>query len=238
VLNYITGFPLYTTVMLRRIWTKRNPAVLLIIGGIVLLLFAVGLNIKQTAANNRANAAAAKAVALANAGKPSPAPATIKPTPAAVASYTVPATHPRYLKIPTLGVNARVMPVGLTKTNAIGTPSNVYDTAWYTGSNLPGQPGATLIDGHVSSWTTNGVFYGLKTLKAGDAIQLQLGNDTTLNYTVVKTQTYASGNVDVNSLLTPITKNKPGLNLITCAGDVIKNTNEFNQRIIVYASLN
>jgi hypothetical protein len=78
------GFPLYTTVMLRRIWTKRNPAVLLIIGGIVLLLFAVGLNIKQTAANNRANAAAAKAVALANAGKPSPAPATIKPTPAAV----------------------------------------------------------------------------------------------------------------------------------------------------------
>jgi hypothetical protein len=38
----------------------------------------------------------------------------------------------------------------------------------------------------------------------------------------------------MQSAVTPIYADKPGLNLITCTGDVIKGTNEFSQRVIVY----
>ena len=162
-------------------------------------------------------------------------PSVTKPSAAAIAAYTVTPDDPRYLKIPKLGVDARVQQVGVTSTGALGTPDNVYDAAWYTASAKPGQPGATLIDGHVSSWTTHGVFYGLKTLAAGDAIQIERGDGTVINYRVVKTQTYNANNVNMQAAVTPITPGTSGLNLITCTGDVIRGTSLFNQRIIVFA---
>ena len=163
------------------------------------------------------------------------APSTTKPAGSSLSQYVVAPDLPRYLKIPKLGVYARVLQVGVTKTGALGTPNNVYDTAWYTGSAKPGQPGAALIDGHVSSWTSHGVFYGIKTLVAGDAIQIVRGDGAILNYQVVKTQVYGADNVDMQAAMTPITAGKAGLNLITCTGQVQKGTSEFNQRVIVFA---
>ena len=162
------------------------------------------------------------------------APATDKPTAAAVASYTVPANQPRYLVISKLGVKARVKSLGIDKTGALQTPSNVFDAGWYNGSSLPGQKGAMLIDGHVSSWTTNGVFYGLKTLRPGDSMQVVRGDGVTLNYKVVKSQVYDADNVDMQAALSPVAADKPGLNLITCTGKVKPGTSEFNQRLIVF----
>jgi LPXTG-site transpeptidase (sortase) family protein len=141
---------------------------------------------------------------------------------------------PRYIKIPKLGVNARILQAGVTSSGALGTPSNVYDAAWYTGSAKPGQPGATLIDGHVSSWTTHGVFYNLKKLVAGDTIQVQRGDGQILTYQVVKSQTYQDDKVDMQAAMTPVVAGQPGLNLITCTGQVKPGTSEFNQRIVVF----
>jgi sortase (surface protein transpeptidase) len=123
----------------------------------------------------------------------------------------------------------------VSKTGALETPANVYDTAWFNQSALPGQPGAMLIDGHVSSWTTHGVFYGLKTLVAGDTIEVQRGDGTDFMYKVVRTQVYSAFSVDMKAALAPIVAGRSGLNLITCTGEVIPGTNEFNQRVMVFA---
>jgi hypothetical protein len=163
------------------------------------------------------------------------APSTIKPSLSAVATYTVAPSLPRYLIIPKLGVDARILSVGVSKSGAIETPENVYDTAWYKQSAQPGQPGAMLIDGHVSSWTTRGVFYGLKTLVAGDKIEIQRGDGTVFMYKVVRTQVYNTANVDMTAALAPVVAGHPGLNLITCTGDVISGTNEFNERVLIFA---
>jgi sortase (surface protein transpeptidase) len=175
-------------------------------------------------ANNPANAAVGTVV-----------PSTTKPSPTTVSNYIVAPNYPKYLKIPALGVDARVLQVGITSTGALGTPPNIYDSAWYSGSAQPGQPGAMLIDGHVSSWTAHGVFYGLKTLQAGDSIQIVRGDGTVFNYRVVKTQIYSANNVDMQAAMTPIAPGTPGLNLISCTGDVIPGTSLFNERIIVFA---
>jgi sortase A len=161
-------------------------------------------------------------------------PSTTKPSTNAFSRYMVAPDLPRYITIPKLGVNARVLQTGVTSSGALGTPSNVFDTAWYTGSAKPGQPGATLIDGHVSSWTTHGVFYGLKSLVAGDQIQIQRGDGQILTYQVVKSQTYTDNEVDMQAAMTPVVAGKSGLNLITCTGQVKPGTSEFNQRVIVF----
>lgn len=214
---------------------RSHRLTFLLLVGLALLIGSIYLGVANWLSSRQAAATARHNIALANAGKPSPAPATVKPSPAAIAAYSVPATHPRYLKIPKLGVNARVYAVGLTKAGAIGTPDNVFDAAWFNQTSLPGKPGAMLIDGHVSSWTTRGIFYDLKSLSVGDTMHIETGNGTVYQYKVMKTQTYEASSINVQTLLTPIDSQHPGLNLITCAGDVIKGTNDFNKRIVVFA---
>lgn len=164
-----------------------------------------------------------------------PVPSTKKPSSYSIMDYKVGPQFPRFLIIPKLHVFTRILNVGVTKSGAIGTPTNVFDTAWYNRSALPGQPGAMLIDGHVSSWTSKGVFYGLKTLVAGDIIQVQRGDGKVFTYKVVRNQIYQSDGVNMSTVLSPVTSSANGLNLITCTGDVIPGTSEFNQRIVVFA---
>lgn len=208
---------------------------------IIFILFGGYVSIMGLRANKVAVFQAAKLTQLANkAAKskvPTNIPATIKPTTAAVANFVVAPNLPRYIIIPKIGVDAEVRSVGLTSSGALGVPDNVYYTDWYDESSLPGQQGAMLIDGHVSSWTAHGVFYGIKTLVAGDIIKIVRGDGTVFTYTVVKHQIYPSGNVNMTSAMTPIVAGQPGLNLITCTGDVIPGTSLFNERIIVYATL-
>src|SRR4051812_9478797 len=58
---------------------------------------------------------------------------------------------PARLLIPSIGVNAAVESVGLSKTGSgdIGIPSNFVDVAWYNRSPRPGDSGISIIDGHL-----------------------------------------------------------------------------------------
>lgn len=223
-----------------RKWLKARKAATLLSN--VLLIIAAGLLLSglsitcyDLATNVIMNHHAAKLVYEANHNLNHIVPSTLKPSPNAFASYVVAPNLPRYIRIPKLSVQAIIRPLGLTATGQLATPDNVYDTGWYTKSSTPGQPGAMVIDGHVSSWTTNGVFYGLKTLRTGDTIQVERGDGSIVSYSVVKEQVYDYQQVDMSALLSPVEAGKPGLNLITCTGDVIKGTNEFNERIVIFA---
>ncbi len=226
----------------RRWWRYSKPQQMII--GMACLVFALGLGVSLQALLTNHNASAQVAALSkqvdnqsggSNGGSSSSLPSTTKPSSQAISNYAVAPDLPRYLDIPKLNVHARVMQVGVTTSGALGTPNNVFDTAWYTGSAKPGQPGATLIDGHVSSWTTHGVFYNIKHLVKGDNIRIVRGDGTIINYQVVKTQVYNADNVDMQAAITPVTPGKSGLNLITCTGQVKKGTSEFNERVIVFA---
>lgn len=212
-------------------YTLVGMAVIIFVAGIFVSLSTLKTN--QT--NTKKIAAIAHAATKPGAAPAVAPPATDPPSPTVVSSYTVGPNMPRYLDIPKLSVHARVKSLGILSSGALSTPSNVFDVGWYNGSSLPGQPGAVLMDGHVSSWTTHGVFYGIKNLSAGDAIQITRGDGTVFSYHVVRTQTYDSDSVDMAAAMNPVTLGKPGLNLITCTGKVKPGTSEFNERVIVFA---
>lgn len=165
------------------------------------------------------------------------APSAKKPTKTAVETYNVAADLPKFISIPAINVaKARVVQLGVTKSNQIATPSNIYDAGWYNGSAKPGAPGAMFIFGHVSSWQANGVFFDLKKLKKGDIVTITRGDNKTFTYTVASSKIYPADKVDMKTVLAPTDSSKPGLNLMTCTGQVIKGTSEFNERLVVFAS--
>lgn len=162
------------------------------------------------------------------------APSTEQPSTSEHDQHQVPPDHPRYISIPKLKISARVKAVGLTADNKIQSPSNVHDVGWYDQSAKPNEPGAMVLDGHVSSWTTKGVFADLKKLVPGDIVRIEKGDGTTLTYEVVKIQVYSAENVDMNAAISPVMKGAKGLNLITCEGRVKKGTNEFDHRLVAF----
>jgi LPXTG-site transpeptidase (sortase) family protein len=100
---------------------------------------------------------------------------------------------------------------------------------------LAGLTGALF--GHVSSWKANGVFYNLKKLQTGKRIIITRGDSQVFTYQVISSKTYPYNNVDMKAVLSPVDPSRPGLNLMTCTGNIIKGTNEFNERVVVFTSL-
>ena len=166
------------------------------------------------------------------------APSSAKPSAVQVANYTVAPGLPKYIDIPSIGVNtAKVVRLGVMSNGQIANPNNIYDTGWYINSAKPGQPGAMFIFGHISSWTANGVFYNLKSLKPGADVYIIRGDNKRFVYQVVKSVVYPYNKVDMNTVLSPVVPNIPGLNLMSCTGQIIKGTSEFNERLVVYTKL-
>ena len=165
---------------------------------------------------------------------PEDAPAIEQPTPMEVQGYTVPSKQPRYLYLDEGKAAIRIMPLGVTSRNRLQSPANVHDVGWYKKSSLPGEPGAMIIDGHVSSWTTKGVFYDLEAYKIGDRFQLERGDGKRFTYEVQQIKIYEASSVDMGLVQKPINSSAPGLNLITCTGKVIEGTSEFSHRLVVF----
>lgn len=166
------------------------------------------------------------------------APSSVRPSAQSIADYTVAPYLPKYLTIPSLGIdNTRVIPLGLLNNNQIATPDNIYDVGWFKQSATPGQQGAMFIYGHISSWTAEGIFYNLHKLQPGAQVTIVRGDNTHFIYQVVSSKIYPYNKVDMKTVLAPVDPGIPGLNLMTCAGKVIAGTSEFNERLVMFTKL-
>jgi LPXTG-site transpeptidase (sortase) family protein len=161
-------------------------------------------------------------------------------TPEQKKEYTVPATHPRYLSIPDLGiVNSRIVSIGFYK-GALDSPANINDVAWYRDSSTPGSGGAVLIDGHNGGTTKDGIFAKLGTLAVGSNITVERGDGQKFTYKVVENNSVDIADVNgggMAKMLQSAEQGKEGLNLITCDGVYDKSVKQFNRRIMLRAVL-
>lgn len=164
-------------------------------------------------------------------------PRTEAPPTTVLNTYTVPGDHPRRLIIDRLGVVANILPMGVTKDNAIDAPKTAWDTGWYKDGTKPGSGlGAALIDGHVNdAFNTPGVFAGLSELAIGDTVVILRGDDTRLVYSVASVDQEPLERIDMESLLRSADLTKEGVTLITCGGIYNKKLGTYGDRIIVKA---
>lgn len=151
-------------------------------------------------------------------------------------SYNVPAWQPRKIIISSIGVNACIERVGVDQNHAVAVPTSIYLAGWYANSALPGQPGVSLVDGHVLGRYNDAIFKNLKELSAGDVITIQMGDLSTISYTVKTNDTYSLAQVP-NEMLSQLPGVQSQLTLITCGGNFNPQTITYDHRVIVRASL-
>lgn len=142
--------------------------------------------------------------------------------------------QPARIKIPSLGTDTFVIPLGNDKSGAMDTPKSTWLVGWYDKSSSPSdESGVTVMNGHVFGPSQKGIFYNLKQIKTNDTIEITNGDGTVYTYKVVKTAVYKAG--DIGGDLYSAISDKPGLNLVTCTGKVNKAGDGYEDRFVVFA---
>jgi sortase (surface protein transpeptidase) len=217
---------------LRSLFAPALASLVLLVG---LGIFGMTYKVNKQAIIQVAHASAASEQGEGAAGGPTAPPSEQAVTSAAVGSYKVAPDMPQTVRIDKIGVNARIKRLTVLKDGSLATPGNVADAGWYEGSSRPGDGGAVLLAGHVSGPTLPGVFGKIKNLNVGDTITITRGDNQQYSYKVVKKAQIPADKLDMSDLLVPVTPGRSGLNMITCGGKYLIDTETYQDRVVIYA---
>jgi hypothetical protein len=147
------------------------------------------------------------------------------------------AADPVRLDIASLGIHAPVVPRGLTDGTVDPPPySTPGTTGWYRGGPAPGAAGAALIVGHVDTDTGPAVFFPLRTVKPGAAIDVTRADGTVAEFTARTVDTVPKAHFDPARAYGSPT-GPPQLRLITCGGAFDPATRAYTANLVVTAPL-
>lgn len=139
---------------------------------------------------------------------------------------------PERLRIGAIGVDAPILPVGVTA-GTTEIPADVHDVGWYRFGGRPGGSGSTLLVAHVSSGTQGpGVFFRLRDLVPGDDVLVEMRNGSSSVFRVIARWSYAKEALPDRLF----GQNGPAmLALVTCGGPYSEATGRYEDNIVVYA---
>jgi hypothetical protein len=162
-----------------------------------------------------------------------PAWLTAPPKTAATIARSVPVQ----IKIPSINVDASIIPVGTDSSGALETPPlsgpQADDAAWWDGGDTPGQDGPSVIVGHIDSAAEGPlVFWNLHDLVAGEAVEVVLADGADVWFDVIGSQQVSKTDFPTQSVYGPTPG--PTLRLITCTGDFDPQTGHYDDNLIVY----
>jgi len=163
-------------------------------------------------------------------------PDETKPT-EACANYKAAPQNPERISIPSLQVEGCIESVGIDQHGAVAVPTNIHVAGWFVDSARPGEPGLSIIDGHINgNFTNDGIFQHLDTLKQGEVFTVKKGDGTELRYETVSVRSVPLDEA-AKVLFTHDATIKSQLNRITCGGKWNEKIQQFDHRIIATAKL-
>lgn len=142
---------------------------------------------------------------------------------------------PQSISIPAIGVRATVIPLGLNGDGTLEVPSTSSETGWFRGGPEPGEPGASILVGHVSSAAGPAVFYHLRALRRGDEVKIDLEDGSTVRFTV--RSSFSTPKVRFPTDTVYRHGGAPTLTLITCDGAFDASTGHYVDNYVVNADL-
>jgi sortase (surface protein transpeptidase) len=143
------------------------------------------------------------------------------------------AARPLSLSIPLIGVDTRLITLGLTRDGSLQVPATTSVAGWFTGSPPPGATGSAIIAGHINSYRDPGVFLRLDELHPGNRIYVGRSDQTTVMFRVTAVHRYLKNHFPTQTVYgaTPDAE----LRLITCGGAFDSATGHYLSNIIVFA---
>jgi LPXTG-site transpeptidase (sortase) family protein len=140
------------------------------------------------------------------------------------------------VRIPSIGVDTKLIALDLKPgTDQLKAPLDFGVAGWYSDGTVPGDVGPAVIDGHVDSPTTPGVFLHLAQLREGDQILVTLSNSTVKSFLVTRTIAAPKDHFPTDAVYGPTPD--PQLRLITCDGVFNRATGHYLDNLVVFAAL-
>ncbi|MEX2054342.1 MAG: class F sortase [Candidatus Colwellbacteria bacterium] len=144
---------------------------------------------------------------------------------------------PVRLQIPSIGVDASFVELGLAPNNEIeiAVPETYTEVGWYIHGPTPGELGPAVVLGHVNSYRGPAVFFSLGQLNPGDTIEIEREDGSLAVFRVDKLEGYPQSSFPTTLVYGDI--EYAGLRLITCSGSYDRELQRYDSNLIVYASL-
>jgi Sortase domain len=148
---------------------------------------------------------------------------------------------PLSIWIPAIGVNSRLLDVGLNPDGTIqvpplNDPPLTNEAAWYKYSPTPGQPGPSIIEGHVDTSSSGpSVFYRLGDLKPGDLVYITLADRQVAVFQITGVRLYPKDRFPTSTVYG--TTDYAALRLITCGGSFDEHSHHYDSNVVAFAAL-
>ena len=144
------------------------------------------------------------------------------------------AAPPRRIRIPAIGVNARVVSLERAPDRTMETPENFDNTGWYEPGSEPGERGPAVVAGHIDSTSGPAVFYRLRELKRGDLIRIARADGSVVRFRVEGLERWPKAAFPTRRVFGKT--RLAALRLVTCSGNFDASTGHYVDNTIVYAT--
>lgn len=141
--------------------------------------------------------------------------------------------RPTRVRIPALGVDARIASLGVAATGEMDVPNEAGTVAWYEYGPSPGQDGSAVLAAHVDYNGVRGIFFDLAQLDAGDRITVDLAGVGSRSFTVQQRASVAKEVLPIDELFRR--DGEPVLTLITCGGEFDAAARSYRSNVVVRA---
>ncbi len=147
----------------------------------------------------------------------------------------VPRPAPVALRIPAIGVDVSLSTLGLNADHTVQVPTDFQQAGWFGLGPTPGQTGSAVILGHVDSYTGPAVFFRIRTLRAGDQVNVSLADGAIAHFQVSAVAMYAKDQFPAQQVYAP--HGDSALQLVTCGGTFDTHTRSYLSNIVAYTTL-
>ncbi|WP_250550513.1 class F sortase [Pseudonocardia sp. H11422] len=142
---------------------------------------------------------------------------------------------PVELRIPAIGLSVPVTELGLNPDQTVEVPTDFQKPGWYRLGTAPGQLGSAVILGHVDSYRGPAVFFQLRSLKAGDTVEVTLADRAIARFTVTEVATYPKSEFPAQRVYGG--QGTSELVLVTCGGEFDRQARSYRSNVVAYTSL-
>jgi Sortase domain len=145
------------------------------------------------------------------------------------------AATPTRVRVPAIGVDSRLVRLGVDDDGALVPPEDFARAGWFTGGPAPGETGPAVIAGHVDSYQGPAVFFRLAELEEGDEVLVDRADGTAARFTVTAVDRYPKDEFPTDQVYGPTPR--PELRLITCGGDFDPDARSYRDNVVVSAAI-
>ncbi len=139
--------------------------------------------------------------------------------------------EPTRLRVPAIGVDARIVSVGLAADGQMEIPA-AEDVGWYRLGPRPGDPGSAVVAAHIDFGGRPGAFFDLAELPVGAEVLVE-GPGDVRRFVVTEREQVAKAEVQLADHFTA--EGPTRLTLITCGGAFSRSVGHYEDNLIITA---